>query len=147
MPEDAAEANSMSGSGEGGGSQGAVTLAVQSVDRRRRHRLNHPPADVPLHPGGGGARLAAPTGKDLGPVRGADRAPRLRPDLAQLLNCWRGYDGNTGAYLPNRRARRRVDYLTVIIDECSMLTEEQPAALIDTFTWSVERLVLVGDSR
>ena len=66
--------------------------------------------------------------------------------LAQYLNRHRRYDGNTGAYFPNRKAPRCDDYGTVIVDESSMLTEEQLAALIDSLT-NVERLILVGDPR
>src|SRR5262249_27003940 len=52
----------------------------------------------------------------------------------------------TGAYFPNRSAARCGDYRTVIVDESSMLTEGQLAALFDACT-NVERYVLVGDPR
>ncbi len=93
-----------------------------------------------------GLLLLAPTGKAR--VR-LEEQTRLRGSgftLAQFLNRHHRYDGDTGAYFPNRKAPRCGDYHTVIVDECSMLTEEQLAALIDSLT-NVERLVLVGDPR
>jgi ATP-dependent exoDNAse (exonuclease V) alpha subunit len=66
--------------------------------------------------------------------------------LAQFLIGFQRYDGTTGAYFTNQKAKRCGDYRTVIVDECSMLTEEQLAALIDSLT-GVDRLVLVGDPR
>ena len=66
--------------------------------------------------------------------------------IAQFLNGYRRYDGETGAYFPDRAAPRCGDFRTVIVDECSMLTEEQLAALFDACT-NVERYVLVGDPR
>src|SRR5262249_18259616 len=41
---------------------------------------------------------------------------------------------------------RSSDHATVIIDECSMLTEEQLAAVLDALD-GVQRLILVGDPR
>ncbi len=96
--------------------------------------------------GGKGLLLLAPTGKarvrleEQTALRGAGRT------LAQFLNKLQRYDGETGAYFPKLKAPRCGDYRTVIVDECSMLTEEQLAALIDALT-NVERLVLVGDPR
>jgi hypothetical protein len=93
-----------------------------------------------------GLLLLAPTGKAR--VR-LEEQTGLRGSgftLAQFLNRYRRYDGDTGAYFANGKAPRCVDYRTVIVDECSMLTEEQLAALIDSLT-NVERLVLVGDPR
>lgn len=95
---------------------------------------------------GKGLLLLAPTGKarvrleEQTGLRGAGRT------LAQFLNRLQRYDGETGAYFPRPRAPRHGDCRTVIVDECSMLTEEQLAALIDSLT-NVERLVLVGDPR
>lgn len=95
---------------------------------------------------GKGVLLLAPTGKarvrleEQTGQRGAGRT------LAQFLNRWRRYDGQTGAYFPDRSAPRCGDYRTVIVDECSMLTEEQLAALFDALT-NVERFVFVGDPR
>ena len=93
-----------------------------------------------------GLMLLAPTGKarvrleDQTGMRGAGQT------LAQFLIRHQRYDGETGAYFPKPRAPRCGDYRTVIVDECSMLTEEQLAALIDSLS-NVERLVLVGDPR
>ena len=93
-----------------------------------------------------GLLLLAPTGKarvrleEQTDMRGAGQT------LAQFLIRRQRYDGATGAYSPKPRAPRCGDYRTVIVDECSMLTEEQLAALIDSLS-NVERLVLVGDPR
>ncbi len=93
-----------------------------------------------------GILLLAPTGKarvrleEQSGLRGSGQT------LAQFLIRHQRYDGDTGAYFPNRKAPRCGDYRTVVVDECSMLTEEQLAALIDSLT-NVERLVLVGDPR
>jgi hypothetical protein len=93
-----------------------------------------------------GLLLLAPTGKAR--VR-LEEQTGLRGSgltLAQFLNRYKRYVSDTGDYFPNRKAPRCGDYRTVIVDECSMLTEEQLAALIDSLT-NVERLVLVGDPR
>lgn len=93
-----------------------------------------------------GLLLLAPTGKarvrleEQTVMRGAGLT------LAQFLIQQQRYDGETGAYFPKARAPRCGHYRTVIVDECSMLTEEQLAALIDSLS-NVERLVLVGDPR
>lgn len=94
----------------------------------------------------GGLLLLAPTGKarvrleEQTKLRGAGRT------LAQFLNQLQRYDSDTGAYFPKPKAIRCGDFRTVIVDESSMLTEEQLAALIDSLA-NVERLVLVGDPR
>ena len=93
-----------------------------------------------------GLLLLAPTGKarvrleEQTGLRGAGKT------LAQFLNRFHRYDGDTGAYSPNAKAPRCGDYRTVVVDECSMLTEPQLAAMIDCLA-NVERLVLVGDPR
>lgn len=90
--------------------------------------------------------LLAPTGKSRVRLeeqtgqRGAGRT------LAQFLNGHGRYDVATGSYFPNRSAPRCGHYRTVIVDESSMLTEFQLAALFDACT-NVERFVLVGDPR
>ena len=93
-----------------------------------------------------GLLLLAPTGKAR--VRLEEQTGRRGTGrtLAQFLLHFRRYSGVTGAYFPNPKVRGCNDYRTVIVDECSMLTEEQLAALIDSLT-NVERLVLVGDVR
>lgn len=64
--------------------------------------------------------------------------------IAQFLFPHR-YDGETGIYrLSDAEKQDRVN--TVIIDEASMLTEEQLAAVIDALK-PPERLILVGDPR
>jgi energy-coupling factor transporter ATP-binding protein EcfA2 len=93
-----------------------------------------------------GVLLLAPTGKarvrleEQTGQRGSGRT------LAQFLNGYGRYDGETGTYSPDRNAPRCGDHRTVIVDECSMLTEDQLAALFDACT-NVERYVLVGDPR
>ena len=67
--------------------------------------------------------------------------------IAQFLMRYGGrYDPDTGRYKVTGSAKRCGNYRTVIIDECSMLTEEQLAALLDGLS-GVDRLVLVGDPR
>ena len=93
-----------------------------------------------------GVLLLAPTGKarvrleEQTGQRGAGRT------LAQFLNSYKRFNVDTGAYFPDSRAPRCGDFRTVVVDECSMLTEEQLAALFDTCT-NVDRFVLVGDPR
>lgn len=93
-----------------------------------------------------GILLLAPTGKAR--VRLEERT-KMRgggKTLAQFLNAFQRYDGSSGRYFPNANASRCDEYRTVVVDECSMLTEEQLAALIDALS-GVQRLVLVGDPR
>lgn len=65
--------------------------------------------------------------------------------LAQFLIKANRYNPETGLYFLNPDAEQ-VKYDTVIVDEASMLTEEQLAALLDSLT-GVERFILVGDYR
>ncbi|GAG03423.1 unnamed protein product, partial [marine sediment metagenome] len=90
--------------------------------------------------------LLAPTGKAR--VRLEEETGRRGSGktLAQFLLRHRRYDAQTGAYFPNRGAPRCEEFGTVIVDECSMLTEDQLAALFDACT-NVDRYVLVGDPR
>lgn len=96
--------------------------------------------------GGRGILLLAPTGKarvrleEQTGLRGAGRT------IAQFLNGFHRYNGETGDYFPNPKAPRCGEFRTVIVDESSMLTENQLAALFDACT-NVERFVLVGDPR
>ena len=95
---------------------------------------------------GNGVLFLAPTGKAR--VRLEERT-NLRghgKTLAQFLLGFKRYNGASGRYFPNSKAGRCGDYRTVVIDECSMLTEEQLAALIDALS-GVQRLVTVGDPR
>ena len=90
-----------------------------------------------------GILLLAPTGKAR--VRLEERTG-LRghgKTLAQFLIGLHRYDSTTGRYFPDPQAASCRDYRTVVVDECSMLTEEQLAALLDALA-GVERLALVA---
>ena len=93
-----------------------------------------------------GVILLAPTGKARVRLEEQTRMRGAGQTVAQFLIRLQRYDGETGTYSPKPGAPRCGDYRTVIVDECSMLTEEQLAALIDSLS-NVERLVLVGDPR
>ena len=93
-----------------------------------------------------GLLLLAPTGKARVRLEVQTGMHGAGQTLAQFLIQHQRYDGETSAYFPNPTAPRCGDYRTVVVDECSMLTEEQLAALIDSLR-NVERLVLVGDPR
>ena len=93
-----------------------------------------------------GLLLLAPTGKARVRLEEQTNMRGAGQTLAQFLIRQQRYNGETGAYFPKPRAPRCGDYRTVVVDECSMLTEEQLAALIDSLS-NVERLVLVGDPR
>jgi hypothetical protein len=85
----------------------------------------------------GGVLKLAPTGK---------ARVKLGPDaqtIAQFLYPDR-YEARTGFYHPNKTALRTSDHLNVIVDEASMLTEDQLAALLDALG-PIDRLILVGD--
>jgi len=84
--------------------------------------------------------LLAPTGKarvKLGPKA---------LTIAQFLASFDRYDGETNRYYINNEAQNYSEARTVIIDEASMLTEDQLGAVINTII-DVDRLILVGDSR
>ena len=63
-----------------------------------------------------------------------------------LMRYGQRYESDTQRYVATGSADRCDDYKTVIVDECSMLTEDQLAALLDGIS-GVQRLVLVGDPR
>lgn len=65
--------------------------------------------------------------------------------LATFLYNLQRYNPETQQYFMNPDAEQ-VKYNTVIVDESSMLTEEQLAALLDSLT-GVDRFILVGDYR
>src|SRR5262249_51651518 len=94
----------------------------------------------------GGVLLLAPTGKArvklAQSVKGLDHPART---IAQFLLPSRRYIPETGHYQLSS-APAMDGYRTVIIDEASMLTEEQLAAVIDGVK-GVTRLILVGDPR
>jgi len=65
--------------------------------------------------------------------------------IAQFLYPHR-YDGDYGIYWVNEGAEKTSSARNVIIDECSMLTEEQLGAIFDALG-PVDRIILVGDYR
>lgn len=97
-----------------------------------------------------GVLLLAPTGKarvrmaEVAREAGID-AHDLALTLAQHLNRTGRYDGRTQRYFLTGERGERVAK-TVIVDECSMLTEEMMAALIESLN-KVDRLIFVGDHR
>lgn len=93
-----------------------------------------------------GILLLAPTGKARVRLEQTSGMAGQGKTVAQFLNGLDRYDGKTGRYYVNAEADRSGAHATVIIDECSMLTEEQLAALLDAVE-SVDRLVLVGDPK
>lgn len=94
----------------------------------------------------GGILLLAPTGKARVRLEKASGMAGQGKTVAQFLNGLQRYDGNTGRYYVNADSPRSSAHKTVVVDECSMLTEEQLAALLDGVK-GVERLILVGDPR
>ena len=93
-----------------------------------------------------GVLLLAPTGKARVRLEEATHRLGQGKTLAQFLQGLKRYDGASGRYFWNPAAPKEKGFRTVIIDECSMLTEDQLAALFDAIE-GVERLVLVGDPR
>lgn len=87
----------------------------------------------------GGVLKLAPTGKARVKL-GHDAKT-----LAQFLYPDR-YDALTGTYFINEEAGKNSTAKNIIIDEASMLTEEQLAALFDALG-PVDRIILVGDYR
>ncbi|WP_070411119.1 ATP-dependent DNA helicase [Pseudomonas lundensis] len=94
----------------------------------------------------GGVLLLAPTGKARVRLEQASGMVGQGKTVAQFLYALQRYDGRTGRYYVSTEAPRSSAHKTVVIDECSMLTEEQLAALLDALK-GVERLILVGDPR
>ncbi|HFX1091447.1 TPA: ATP-dependent RecD-like DNA helicase [Pseudomonas aeruginosa] len=93
-----------------------------------------------------GILLLAPTGKARVRLEQTSGMAGQGKTVAQFLNGLDRYDGKTGRYFVNKDADRSAMHATVIIDECSMLTEEQLAAMLDAVE-SVDRLILVGDPK
>jgi hypothetical protein len=91
----------------------------------------------------GGVLLLAPTGKAR--VKLQQATGLNAQTLAQFLLHHDRYDERTGVYRLSDREPVQV-CKTVIVDESSMLTEEQLGALIDSVA-GVDRLILVGDPR
>jgi ATP-dependent exoDNAse (exonuclease V) alpha subunit len=96
-----------------------------------------------------GILLLAPTGKARvrmeAVAKQAGTSNYEAYTLAQFLSRTDRYDGNTQRYLLTGEPGDKVAR-TVIVDECSMLTEEMMAALLEAIS-GVHRLIFVGDSR
>ena len=96
-----------------------------------------------------GIVLLAPTGKArvrMEEVIGQTGLGDIKAyTLAQFLIPSRRYEGITQRYTLTGQPGEQMGR-TVIVDECSMLTEEMLAALIESLA-GVDRLVLVGDPR
>jgi ATP-dependent exoDNAse (exonuclease V) alpha subunit len=95
---------------------------------------------------GSGVALLAPTGKARVRLGQQTRLPEQTQTLAQFLMQYRRYDGNTGRYFASAEAPQADGVTTCIVDEASMLTEDQLAALVDALPIAA-RLILVGDPR
>ncbi len=91
----------------------------------------------------GEVKLLAPTGKARVQLEQSTKIPTQT--IAQFLIKLGGYDYRTGRYLLSNKPKVEVGK-TLIIDEASMLTEEQLAAVLH-IAKGVERLILVGDHR
>jgi hypothetical protein len=98
----------------------------------------------------GGILLLAPTGKArvrMQTAVSADGVPLEAQTVAQFLRRRGRYIAETGDYrVTGDLGSRYAGAKTVIVDEASMLTEDQLAATIDGLA-AVERLILVGDAR
>lgn len=93
-----------------------------------------------------GVLLLAPTGKARVRLEQASGMVGQGKTIAQFLHAHQRYDGTTGRYYMRSDAARCADHRTVVIDECSMLTEDQFAATLDALQ-NVDRLILVGDPK
>ena len=94
----------------------------------------------------GGILLLAPTGKARVRLEQASGLAGRGKTVAQFLYGLQRYDGAIGRYYINAKAEKSSAHKTIVVDECSMLTEEQLAALLDAVK-GVERLILVGDPK
>jgi hypothetical protein len=117
--------------GPAGTGKTTLLLALLSLDQVRK----------------GGVLLLAPTGKAR--VQMQKKAGDVKAfTLAQFLLGLDRYDPQTGAYVVTNAPSRENGFATVVIDEASMLTEDQLAATLDGIdASSVQRLILVGDPR
>ena len=87
--------------------------------------------------------LLAPTGKAR--VRMEDAIGTANAHtISQFLYRYGLYDGNTNRYSLATRGQRITVPRTVIVDECSMLTEQQLASLLSVVN-RARRIILVGD--
>lgn len=122
---------------------GRVSVLIGPAGTGKTTLLNvlcqHPRID------GGGILLLAPTGKAR--VQLTQRTGRQAKTIAQFLVRRGQYNPDTGQHTLSTREPETA-YRTVIIDEASMLTEDQLAAVLSAFDRApVERLILVGDPR
>ncbi|MDX2223871.1 MAG: AAA family ATPase [Rhodospirillaceae bacterium] len=93
----------------------------------------------------GGVLLLAPTGKARVQMQKHAGKAEART-LAQFLLAYKRYDAETQRYCVTFDPTREKAFKTVIIDECSMLTEDQLAATFDALSpEAVERVIMVGD--
>ena len=91
-----------------------------------------------------GILLLAPTGKARMQIKKRTKVDGAQTIAQFLLRTGYRFDPNTGRYTVKRNTARNSDYRTVIIDESSMLTEDQLASVIDSLS-KMDRLILVGD--
>ncbi len=94
----------------------------------------------------GGILLLAPTGKARVRLEQTSGMPNKAKTIAQFLSGIQRYDGSNGRYFINLDAEKSSVNKTLIIDECSMLTEDQLAAVLDGVK-GVDRLIFVGDPK
>ncbi|MEU0530909.1 ATP-dependent DNA helicase [Amycolatopsis tolypomycina] len=87
--------------------------------------------------------LLAPTGKAR--VQLQTKVGHEAKTLAQFLSACGRYDRERGYYCTPER-KKAPHYDTVVVDESSMLTEDQLAALLDALP-QPRRLIFVGDPR
>lgn len=93
-----------------------------------------------------GVLLLAPTGKARVQLQTKVGQGYEAQTLAQFLGKYQRYDAATGTYLTRSGRSRAPRVGTVVVDECSMLTEEQLASLLDALI-PPDRLILIGDPR
>ncbi|MEV1249502.1 AAA family ATPase [Nonomuraea sp. NPDC049750] len=91
-----------------------------------------------------GVLLLAPTGKARVQLQTKARHPAQT--IAQFLTRHGRYRDDTRSYVLAPDKPKAQLYGTVVVDEASMLTEEQMAALLDALPIP-DRLILVGDPR
>ncbi|WP_344969097.1 ATP-dependent RecD-like DNA helicase [Streptosporangium fragile] len=95
---------------------------------------------------GRGVLLLAPTGKARVQLQKKVGLGLEAQTIAQFLTKHNRYRGESGAYLIRYDVPKAPLYGTVVVDESSMLTEEQLGALLSALTLP-DRLILVGDPR
>ena len=88
--------------------------------------------------------LLAPTGKSKVQLETKTQIGDALTIAHFLMITGQRYVPETGWYTPNQSPDQCEKYKTVIIDECSMVTEDQLASIFDALS-GVERYVLVGD--